>query len=134
VIRAELVRRIGSFPAMPIVGDTEIIHRAIEKHPGTEMKYIPTARVAHAEVTSFRHYLAKVYETGVYSQNMIQVGNFRVVPFRARIDILFRCARLRNYGPARWSLAILGLFAAWAFFVLGRSAAYCTRARRLSGV
>jgi glycosyltransferase involved in cell wall biosynthesis len=134
VIRAELVRSIGSFPAMPIVGDTEIIHRAIEKLPGAKLNYIPTARVTHAEVTSFRHYLAKIYETGVYSQNFIQVGDFKVVPFKARLNILLRCARLGNYGPKLWSIAIVGLFAAWAFFVLGRSAAYLTKTRRLSGV
>ena len=54
VVRADVFAEIGLFEPMPVVGDTEIIHRLRQRDPGAVVRYAPGARVIHAEVDSFR--------------------------------------------------------------------------------
>lgn len=120
VLSTKLLADVGPFPPMPIVGDTEIIHRAIGQKPETDLSYIPTARVTHAEVMSFRDCLQKIYETGGYSQRFVEVSDFATVPMRHRVGILFACARQHGYSPVQFFQCCAMLAAGWAAFTWGR--------------
>jgi glycosyltransferase involved in cell wall biosynthesis len=120
VISASLFRQIGIFLPMPIVGDTEIIHRAVAKFPGSALHYIASARVTHAEVTSFVHCLRKTYETGIYSQTLIGSGGFSTVPTRDRLGIFRLCASLGSYSLTKTAIAWIALASGGAAFLLGR--------------
>lgn len=84
VVRSDLFRELGPFLAMPIVGDTEIIHRSLARRPHTELRYARRARVVHAEMRGLRDCLAKWYDIGRYAQAHAQHGRFRVLPFPER--------------------------------------------------
>lgn len=120
VVHSRIFRELGLFPAMPIVGDTEIIHRILNHSPNTELLYVAGARVTHAEVGSFRDCIQKIYETGTYSQSLIGVSDYIAVPFSDRIRILGLCAKLHGYDWSRMAIAILALAAGAIAFQLGR--------------
>ncbi len=120
VVHSKIFRELGLFPAMPIVGDTEIIHRILNHSPNTVLIYIARARVTHAEVGSFRECIQKIYETGTYSQSLIGVSDFIPVPFSHRIRILQLCIKMHGYDRNRMAIAILALAAGAIAFQLGR--------------
>ena len=84
VIRADLFRELGPFLAMPVAGDTEIIHRSMARHPDFEVRYARRARVVHAEMRGLGDCLSKWYDTGRYAEAHAQHGRFRVLPFSER--------------------------------------------------
>ena len=127
VVHAEVFRELGRFLTMPIVGDTEIIHRILSRSPNTELLYIAAARVTHAEIRSFRDCIVKIYETGTYSQSLIEVSSYMPVPFGERIQILKLCARLHGYSWIRLAISIVGLAAGALAFQLGRWKLYFQR-------
>ncbi len=120
VVHASIFRELGLFPAMPIVGDTEIIHRILNHSPNTELRYIAGARVTHAEVGSFRECIQKIYETGTYSQSFIEVSDHIPVPLSDRVRILRLCIKLHSYDWSRMAITILALAAGAIAFQLGR--------------
>ena len=67
-VRAAVFEVIGPFPNMPVVGDTEIIHRLLDHNPQAFISYRAEAQVVHAEVRHFRQCLYKLFECGQYSE------------------------------------------------------------------
>ena len=122
VVRADVFTEIGLFEPMPVVGDTEIIHRLRHLHPDAVIRYVPAARVIHAEVDSFRMCLAKTYEIGAHSETLSRVSPYRPLTLAERLRVAGRCCRMHGYGPAR-QLALWGILAlGYAAFLAGRIA------------
>jgi glycosyltransferase involved in cell wall biosynthesis len=122
VVRADVFKEIGLFEAMPVVGDTEIIHRLRQRQPDAVVRYAPAARVVHAEVDSFRMCLTKTYEIGVHSETLARVSPYRTLSLAERLRVVGRCCRMHGYGPGRW-LALWGILTlSYAAFVAGRFA------------
>lgn len=121
-VRADVFTEVGLFEPMPVVGDTDIIHRLRRRHPDAEVRYAPEARVIHAEVDSFRTCLAKTYEIGAHSETLSRVSGYRPLSFAERLRVAGRCCRMHAYGPGRrfalWGILALGFFA----FLSGRLA------------
>jgi glycosyltransferase involved in cell wall biosynthesis len=84
VVRADLFRELGLFHAMPIAGDTEIIHRSLTHNQETEIRYARRARVVHAEMQTLRNCIAKYYDTGGHAPGRSQQGRFSTLRFPER--------------------------------------------------
>ena len=122
VVRADVFKEIGLFEAMPVVGDTEIIHRLRQRQPDAVVRYAAAARVVHAEVDSFRMCLTKTYEIGAHSETLARVSPYRTLSLAERLRVVGRCCRLHGYGPGRW-LALWGILGVgYAAFLAGRTA------------
>jgi glycosyltransferase involved in cell wall biosynthesis len=122
VVRADVFKEIGLFKPMPVVGDTEIIHRLRQRHPDAVVRYAAAARVVHAEVDSFRMCLTKTYEIGAHSETLARVSPYRTLTLAERLRVVRRCCRMHGYGLGRW-LALWGILAlGYAAFVAGRLA------------
>ena len=120
VVRADVFKEIGLFEPMPVVGDTEIIHRLRQQQPDAVVRYAAAARVVHAEVDSFRMCLAKTYEIGAHSETLARVSPYRPLFLAERLRVVGRCSRMHRYGPGRW-LARWGILAlGYAAFLAGR--------------
>ncbi len=122
VVRADVFKEIGLFEPMPVVGDTEIIHRLRQRQPDAVVRYAPAARVVHAEVDSFSMCLTKTYEIGAHSETLARVSPYRTLSLAERLRVVGRCCRIHGYGPGRW-LALWGILTlGYAAFVAGRFA------------
>lgn len=129
VVRADVFTEIGLFEPMPVVGDTEIIHRLRQRHPDAVVRYAAAARVVHAEVDSFRMCLKKTYEIGAHSETLSRVSPYRTLSLAERLRVVGRCCGMHGYGPGR-RLALWGILAlGYAAFVTGRIARSFTRRR-----
>jgi glycosyltransferase involved in cell wall biosynthesis len=122
VVRTDIFAEIGLFEPMPVVGDTEIIHRLRKRYPDAVVRYAPAAKVVHAEVDSFRMYLTKTYEIGAHSETLARVSAYRALTLAERVRITDRCRRMHGYGLGRsltlWAILALG----YAAFMAGRVA------------
>lgn len=126
LVRADVFAELGLFHPMPVVGDTEIIHRLLQHDSNAVVRYAPGARVIHAEVDSFRMCLSKTYEIGVHSETLLRVIPYRTLNIAERLRVIARCCTMHSYGPIR-RLALWGVLALnYAAFVAGR-VAYGTR-------
>ena len=120
VVRADGFKEIGLFEPMPVVGDTEIIHRLLKRQPDAVVRYAAAARIVHAEVNSFRMCLAKTYEIGAHSETLARVISYRTLSLAERLRVVGRCCRMHGYGPGRW-LALWGILGlGYAAFLAGR--------------
>ena len=122
LVRAAVFAEIGLFEPMPVVGDTEIIHRLRQRDPGAVVRYAPGARVIHAEVDSFRMCLSKTYEVGAHSETLVRISPYRTLTLAERLRVIARCCQMHSYGPIRrfvlWGVLALN----YAAFVAGRTA------------
>jgi glycosyltransferase involved in cell wall biosynthesis len=122
VVRADVFKDVGLFEPMPVVGDTEIIHRLRQRQPDARIGYAPAAKVVHAEVDSFRMCLTKTYEIGAHSETLARLSPYRTLSPAERLRVVGRCCRMHDYGPGRrlalWCILGLG----YAAFVGGRFA------------
>jgi glycosyltransferase involved in cell wall biosynthesis len=84
VVRSDLFRELGLFHAMPIAGDTEIIHRSLARRPDTELRYARRARVVHAEMRGIGDCMSKWYDTGRHANGASQQSRFRLLPLVER--------------------------------------------------
>jgi len=122
VVLADVFTEIGLFEPMPVVGDTEIIHRLRQHQPAAAVRYAAGARVVHAEVDSFRMCLTKTYEIGGHSETLARVSAYRTLSLAERMRAVSRCCRIHGYGPGR-RLALWGILAlGYASFLAGRVA------------
>jgi glycosyltransferase involved in cell wall biosynthesis len=122
VVRADVFKEIGLFEPMPVVGDTEIIHRLRQRQPDAVVRYAAAARVVHAEVDSFRMCLTKTYEIGAHSETLARVSPYRTLSLAERLRVVGRCCRMHGYGPGRW-IALWGILTlCYAAFLGGRVA------------
>jgi glycosyltransferase involved in cell wall biosynthesis len=122
-VRRDVFQAVGSFPPMPVVGDTEIIHRVLKQQPQAVIAYAPAARVVHAEVTRFRAWLTKVYECGIYSETLRVVSDYRMLPLSDRWRILRLAAVRGRYGAVATFQAVVALVSGLFSFEYGRLAA-----------
>lgn len=119
-VRGDLFDPLGPFQPMPVVGDTEIIHRMLERWPDASVAYAPAARVTHAEVTSFRVCLHKFHECGLYSETLSRVSDYRPLPVLEKLRVLRRCYSSNRYSFSALLESAFALLAGWAAFELGR--------------
>lgn len=119
-VRRDLFDLLGLFPPMPMVGDTEIIHRMLDRWPSATVAYVPAARVVHAEVTSFRVCLQKFHECGLYSETLSRFSDYRPLPLAERLRILWRCRSANHYSFAAMLESVFALLTGWVAFESGR--------------
>lgn len=119
-IHTNVFRKLGPFLPMPIVGDTEILHRLTEKLPEAQIVYCHNARVVHAEVTSFRICLKKVFESGQYTRALSQMGGCQPFSHRDRLQIFKACVQLHKYGLASTLAMVATLTLGLIAFEAGR--------------
>lgn len=119
-MRTKAFNEIGLFTGMPIVGDTEIIHRLIKHQPDANIVYEPDITAIHAEVTSFWHYLYKQYECGQYSETYRNASSYRPLRLSDNIRLTKLCFNRYQYGP--WKTIVFGntLFSGFLFYMAGR--------------
>ena len=90
-IRASVFDAVGLFSGMPIVGDTEIIHKLLQQDPKATIGYAPEAQVVHAEVRHFGQCLYKLFECGQHSETYSKCGLYRPLHFGERFQVLKTC-------------------------------------------
>ena len=115
-----IFNEIGLFAAMPIVGDTEIIHRLFRHNPNAVVRFVPGARVVHAEVDSVRILLTKLYAIGGYTQTLTPRSEYRPVSLADKFRIVAESVRSLPLG----TLGVLPLAAVlacgWTAYLAGR--------------
>lgn len=124
VVKTSIFRDIGYFLPMPIVGDTEILHRLLAKRRDADIRYVPAARVVHAEVTTFAHCLWKLFECGGYSETLRRISTFRTLRFSDKLQIHRSCATEHRYRARQSVLLSLILAIGGLSFSLGRAARF----------
>ena len=120
-----------AFSGMPIVGDTEIIHKLLQQDPKATIGYAPQARVVHAEVRHFRQCLYKLFECGQYSETYSQSGSYRPLHFRERFQVLKTSIAGRRHDSGMiltlGATLIMGLFSFEAGRWVRRVQVLCSR-------
>jgi glycosyltransferase involved in cell wall biosynthesis len=96
-IRASVFDAVGVFSGMPIVGDTEIIHKLLQQDPKATIGYAPQAQVIHAEVRHFGQCLYKLFECGQHSETYSKCGLYRPLHFGERLQVLKTCVADFHY-------------------------------------
>ena len=129
VIRADVFRELGAFAPLPIVGDTEIIHRLLKHQPHATILYLDRARVLHAEVTNFRVCLSKLFDCGEYCETLSRISDYAPIPLIEKIRIFYGCVRDRKYGPSMVLATLVTLGVGWCSYVAGRTARFWFHAR-----
>lgn len=119
VVARKVFDLVGDFQPMPVVGDTEILHRLLEKVPEAGIGYVPAARVHHAEIESFANYLLKLQEAGEHSKTCEGACGYRVLPGSLKAKIFAFCIWHYRYGPWRLLTGILALSMGWVSFARG---------------
>ncbi len=119
-VRASVFKQVGLFSGMPIVGDTEIIHKRIQQQPDANIIYESRAEVIHAEVTHFGHYLYKQFEIGQYSEAYSTVSTYRPLRIQDNVRLAKLCINTYHYGF--WKMLVFGntLVAGFLFYIAGR--------------
>ncbi len=123
LIRASVFERLGLFEPMPIVGDTEIIHRLLMEFPESRVVHQPDARVIHREVASYRACLGKLFESGRYSADYQAVSDYRTLGLRMKLGVMRACMREHRYGPVRLLALLTALSTGLAAFQWGQLSA-----------
>lgn len=131
-IRRAVFEACGLFKPMPIVGDTEIIHRLLAQRRDAVIRFVPDARVTHAEVDSMRATLAKLWEIGGHSQRLIPVSAYRPVSVIDKLRVVRATARARNWGPVPCAVLCVTLALGWGAYLLGRLSAGMSTAAPVS--
>lgn len=121
IVRTEVFRKHGPFVPMPVVGDTEIIHRLFTAEPNAVITYARRARVEHAEVTASSVWLYKMYESGKYSETLVQAGGFQPLPLAHRLRILSLGIREHRLGLFMTAATVVMILSGWAAFGFGRA-------------
>lgn len=119
-VRADVFAKLGEFVSMPVVGDTEILHRLLGHDRFAEIRYAPEVRVVHAEVESLRLLLGKLYESGGYSETCQRLSSYRIMPLALKFRIFRECMRRNQYGPLETAASFTMLLAGWFAFACGR--------------
>jgi glycosyltransferase involved in cell wall biosynthesis len=119
-MRASVFDKTGLFSGMPIVGDTEVIHRFMQYNPYAKIGYAKHAKVIHAEVTHFGHCLRKLFQCGQYSETYRNLSSYRPLNLKEQFQVFKACITKQHYG-ALMTLILGGtLLIGWLFFVAGR--------------
>jgi hypothetical protein len=121
-IRRDVFENYGLFKPMPIVGDTEIIHRLLAHSPDVEILFVPEARVIHAEVNSIWATLVKIAESGGHSESLIPDSNFRPIKLIDKLRIANATLKEMHWNATSFAAFIFILGLGWPTFVLGRVA------------
>jgi glycosyltransferase involved in cell wall biosynthesis len=119
-VRASVFAAVGLFSGMPIVGDTEVIHKLLQHHPDAAIGYAPQVRVIHTEVRCFRQCLYKLFECGQYSETYSRGGSYRPLRFRERLRVLGGCIAGRRYNPGMIAALAGTLLMGFISFEAGR--------------
>lgn len=86
------------------------------------IRYVPSARVIHAEVNSFRMCLSKTCQIGAHSETLLRISPYRTLTIGERLRVIARCCRMHSYGPIR-QLFLWGVLALnYVAFLAGRFA------------
>ena len=120
VIRRDIFTDIGLFEAMPIVGDTEIIHRLLHSRADAVVRFVPRAQVVHAEVDTVGAMMAKLYAIGVYTQNLVPRGGYRPISLQDKVFIAADSIRRLPLGLLGVPPLIVMLACGWAVYLSGR--------------
>lgn len=130
-VRASVFEAIGPFPNMPVVGDTEIIHRLLDHNSQALIGYRAEARVVHAEVRHFRHCLRKLFECGQYSETCQRQTSYRPLGYNERLRVLKAsigcCSDASGKIPILSTALLLGLVSFEAGRCLRRMQLLCSR-------
>lgn len=124
-IRADVFRDFGVFAPMPIVGDTEIIHRLLGHRPQSIVRYVPSARVIHLEVKSYPQLLRKLFEIGGYCETLARMAVNRTLPLKQKWQISRICVRDLKYGPCKTAALLVTLGMGWLSYSAGRVVRSC---------
>jgi hypothetical protein len=124
-VRADVFRDLGLFAPMPVVGDTEIIHRLFRHRPQSVIRYVPSARVVHAEVKNYRCLLRKLFDCGGYSETLSRMGVYRTVPLKQKWRILQICIRDLKYNWRKIAALLVTLGLGWLTYAAGRLVRSC---------
>ena len=128
-VRADVFANLGYFVPMPVVGDTEILHRLLGHERTVEIRYAPEVRVVHAEIESLPLLLRKLFESGGYSETCQQLSSYRIIPPSLKYRIFRACMQQNHYGPLEAATALAMLLAGWLTFACGHlSTKWRTRA------
>jgi len=120
VVRASIFDEVGLFASMPVVGDTEIIHRFMQHNPDIKISYAQHAKIAHAEVTHFRYCLHKLFQYGQYSETYNKMSTYRPLHFKEKLHVFKVCFTEQHYGPGLMLISGGTLFVGWLSFEAGR--------------
>lgn len=119
-VRRDVLDRIGLFQPMPIVGDTEILHRLLRSDPNAVIRFVPQARVVHDEVDSVRSILGKLVDIGGYNKALVPESDYRPVSMMDKLRIAAVTTQRLPYGPlGPLALAVM-LACGWAAYLAGR--------------
>lgn len=130
-VRASVFEEIGPFPNMPVVGDTEIIHRLLEHNPQAVISYRAEAQVVHAEVRHFHQCLYKLFECGQYSETCQRYSSYRPLGYNERLQVIKTsisgCPQDSGRIPILAATLLMGLVSFEAGRCLRRMQLLCSR-------
>jgi glycosyltransferase involved in cell wall biosynthesis len=119
-IRASVFDAVGLFSGMPIVGDTEIIHKLLQQDPNATIGYAPRAQVVHAEVRHFGQCLYKLFECGQHSETYGKCSHYRPLHFGERFQVLKTCLADSQYDSGEILTLAGTLLLGYLSFAAGR--------------
>lgn len=120
VVHRNVFATCGLFEPMPIVGDTEIIHRLLARRPDAVIRAVPDACVTHAEVDSVWSAIKKLAEIGGHSQRLMLVSRYRPIGPIDKVRILVATARGQGWGPVPVVVLCIVLGIGWVAYLSGR--------------
>lgn len=118
--RTAVFQMIGHFSALPVPGDTELLHRWQRLTNTPSIRYVDDAVVTHHESEHLRDIMLKIFCYGSYARAVNKSHCYRVLSLAERLAVAFRCARDYRYGPVRLSGLVFVLALGLASFEWGR--------------
>jgi glycosyltransferase involved in cell wall biosynthesis len=119
-VRASVFDAVGLFSGMPIVGDTDIIHKLLQQDPKATISYAPQAQVVHAEVRHFGQCLYKLFECGQHSETYSKRGFYRPLHFGERFQVFKTCIADYHYDSGMSLMLAATLLMGYLSFGAGR--------------
>jgi glycosyltransferase involved in cell wall biosynthesis len=120
VVATSLFKSLGLFTGMPIVGDTDIVHKYLQADKANNLAYFPDAVVTHLEVTDLGQLLGKLYNYGALSETYSRTGSYRPLTAKEKLLAFETCAKEYSYSYIRKSVLFCALFVGLCAFELGR--------------
>lgn len=98
---SDIVEKVGAFLEWPVPGDTEIIHRCLDRLPNARVHLLHEMVVLHLEVNNIACWLKKSFTYGKHNVLVSFFSDYRPLNITITRSITKLCSRSNNYPPVK---------------------------------
>lgn len=96
-VKAELFKDISGFSEIERGGDTEFIHKILDRNPETQIKYSNDMLITHLEINSLMDYYIKISKYAKNNKKIEKKLSYKKLSYRNKINIYNKTCQEKNY-------------------------------------